>query len=67
MNTAVERIYSLRQAAATLGVSREHLTRLLREQMQLVLPAVPRGSKCAIPDSLLQSLLERIGPQRKTA
>jgi hypothetical protein len=61
---AIERCFSLRKAAKVLGVGKTQLKRMLLVELQLVLPEVMRGSRQMIPESVLQRLIEKIGPHR---
>ena len=61
---AIERTYSVRRAAKTIGITPRYLVRLLRVDLGLVLPPVQRGSHQMIRESDLEKLLEKRGPRK---
>ena len=61
---AIEKTYSVSKAAKVLGIGRGTLVRWLRLELGLSLPAVGRGSHAMIPESVLQSLMEKKGPKQ---
>ncbi len=60
---ALERTYSLRQAATILGIARRTLRKWLLSDLALAVPEVPRGSHLMIRQSDLERLMECRGLQ----
>ena len=60
---AIEKCWSVRKAAKTMGISPRYLVRLLRIDLGLVLPPVPRGAHHMLRESVLERLIDKKGPK----
>jgi excisionase family DNA binding protein len=63
---SLERHYSLRQAAASLGIGRHALIQMLAAA-GYVLPGLRDGQKYLIPESAIQEALHKRAPRKEAA
>jgi predicted site-specific integrase-resolvase len=59
---SLERHYSLREASALTGISRQTLRRWLEIDLGLRFPAITRGSKLMLREQDIQSVLRKHSP-----